>query len=189
MFTKLITASLAFSCLALAGCDTLSDYHVKEVDGNQYIMRMPVVATGKVEEVRVTEKNGTVHNVSKAAGSVAGEYAGSTKLLTDLGGMSNMGAGAVAGGIGAVFDIISAINAPRIELMVRRTAEGDLINVPVSPDALKIAQNMHCVQIGDDVNVVKRGRAFDVYNVNPELLRLSDFQPSCDELRAKATAS
>lgn len=186
MFTKLITAALAFSCLALAGCDTLNDYRVKTVDGQPYVMRWPVVATGQVEEVRVTEKDGTVHNISKAAGSVAGEYAGSTKLLTDLGGMSNLGAGAVAGGIGAVFDIIAAISAPRIELMVRRSAEQDLINVPVSPDTLKIAQDMHCVQIGDDVNVVKKGRAFDVYNANPNLLRLSDFQPSCDDLRSKA---
>lgn len=186
MFTKLITAVMAFSCLVLTGCSTVSDFQVKSVDGRPYIMHWPVVATGSLEEIRVTEKDGTVHNISKAAGSVAGEYAGSTNLLKGLTGMSSLGAGAAVGGIGAVFDVIATLSSPRIEMMVRRNDEGDLINVPMALDYIKIAERLHCVQLGDEVNVVKKGRAFDLYNANPNLLRLSDFQPSCDELRAQA---
>lgn len=175
------------STLFLGGCVSSGQFVPSTVDGKDYFGASPQVAVGTFEEVRVTEKNGAVHSFSQGASSVAGEMGGSVPILTNLGGMSNAGAGLAAAGIGFVFDIISASSAPTIEVMVRRDPEGDLINVPVDGHELKRIHDYNCVNLGDRVRVVYgSNRRFGVYNWVPKLVRVSDFQPNCRQLRAEA---
>lgn len=174
------------STLLLAGCVSSSQFVPSTVDGKDYYGKALQIAVGTLEEVRITEKNGKVHTFAQGAGSVAGEMGGSIPLLSNLGGMSSAGAGLAAAGIGIIFDIISASSAPKIELMVRREPEGDLVDVPVNGDQLKRIKDYHCVNIGDRVRVVLVNKRPDVYNWMPKLVRVSDFQPNCREMRAAA---
>ncbi len=88
MLSKILLAALSVSCLLLGGCTAPSQFRPSTVDGKDYFAGVPQVAVGTLEEIRVTEKNGTVHSFAAGAGSVAGEMGVSGKLLTDLGGMS-----------------------------------------------------------------------------------------------------
>ena len=116
--------------------------------------------------------------------------ASATQLASVAGGGSSLGGGAALGVLGALFDVISAANAPRIEFMVRRDPEGDLVNVPVpNKDYVRIIERYHCVGLGDAVRVVKTRSRFDIYNAQPELVRVSDFQPTCEELKANLVQS
>lgn len=176
---------VALSCLAIAGCSTVSDFKPVTRNGQEYIYNMPVLATGTVEDVQITEKNGTVHHFAANTADVVGQGGVGMAAATTAGGMSDVAGGLVGGGVGAVFDFISRVNAPKIELMVRRDNDGDVQPLPINPDSLRILNKYRCVDVGERIKIVKKGsRGFDVYNANPELLRLSDFQPSCDELRA-----
>ncbi|MVW72873.1 hypothetical protein [Bordetella sp. 15P40C-2] len=184
---KIFLASSVY--LSLAGCDTVQDYKPYTKNGQEYVYGDPVVARGVLEEVRVTEKNGTVHNISKGAGDMVGDAGIGGAVAANIGGMSSLQGGMALGGIGAILDIVSALNAPRVEYMVRRDGEGDLVNVPVAVDYVKRITDYHCVDLGDRVRVLKVGRRLTLVNENYQLLRLSDFQPTCAEQKASFSAS
>lgn len=186
MLMRMAGFTLAVSSVFLSGCDTVNDYrpHTRD-NGHEYIMQWPVVATGVVEDLRVTEKNGTVHSVAAATSDVALGTVGYASTIGAASGMSGLQSGLAIGGLGAVFDFISRVNAPKVEFMVRRSPEGDLVNVPIQPELLERVETNKCIRLGDTVRVVQKGNSLEMFNANPDLLRLSDFGPSCDELRAK----
>lgn len=183
---------LSVSCLTLVGCASNFKPHVKE-DGKEYIYTWPVVAKGVLEDVRVTESDGTVtslSSLSKGVGDVAGDGAVGGAITSSLG-MSNVGGGLALGAVGALMDLITAATAPKVEFIVRREPEGDLINVPVANDYVHLYEENYCLQLGDPVRVVTRAgwsKGFDVFNANPNMFRDNLFSPSCDTLRAQETA-
>ncbi len=186
---EFIVAGFVAVSVTLSGCSTVADYKPKLVDGHEYIMGAPVVAKGIVEELRVTGKDGAVQKITAGGSDLASVSVG-TSLASAIGGGSSLGGGAALGIVGALLDVVAAANAPRIEFMVRRDPEGDLVNVPVpNKDYVRIIEKYHCVSLGDAVRVVKLRGRLDIYNAQPELLRLSDFQPSCQDMKSKLTQS
>lgn len=185
-----VITSFMISASFLAGCSTVNDFKPVTKNGQEYIYGMPVLATGVVEDVQITEKNGTVHTFAAGASDVIGQGGVGMAAATTAGGMGSVGGGLAGGAIAGVFDFISRANAPKIELMVRRDKEGDIQPLPVSSDSLRILTKYRCVDIGDRIRIVKKGsNGFDVYNANANWLRLSDFQPSCEELKAKVATN
>ena len=174
---------LGLSCLALAGCNTVADYNPKTIDGQKYIYGMPVMATAKLESVKITEKDGTVHNFTDNASDVVGQGGVGVAAATTAGGLSSVQGGLAAGALSGVLDFFSRLSAPKIELMVLND-QGEVKPIPVNSDSLRILNDQRCLEIGDYMHIVKKGsRGFDIYNANPNLMRLSVFQPTCEELR------
>ena len=188
--SKFTPLFVVLSCAAFTGCSTVSDFKPVTKNGQEYIMNYPVLATGTVEEVHVIEKNGTVHTIAQSGADLAGDGAIGASLATNAGGLSNFQGGAIAGALGAVFSIIAESNAPKVEVMIRNDADGELKSLHATPQMLKNFYEYRCIDIGDKVRVIKnpRGPGLDLYNANSTLLRLSDFQPTCEELKAKAAA-
>src|SRR5690606_11729356 len=146
--------ALAVSTLLLAGCATPDQFVPSTVDGQEYFAGVPQIAVGTLEEVRVIEKDGTIHSFAQGAISVAGETGGSIPLLSNIGGLSSVGAGFAAAGLGLIFDAIAAATAPEINLMIRTEPEDKLLEFQVSAHGLKQTRDYHCVNIGDRVRVI-----------------------------------
>ncbi|CAM5790801.1 hypothetical protein CCAE64S_02660 [Castellaniella caeni] len=185
---KLRSIAILLSTVLLAACATPDQFVPSTVDGREYFAGVPQIAVGTLEEIRITEKDGTVHSFAKGASSVAAEGGGSIPLISGLSGMSSTGAGFAAAGIGFVFNSVAKSSAPDIELMIRKEPEGNLIGFQVTEHGLRQTQDYHCVNLGDRVRAIwhEQTREYGIYNFVPKLVRVSDFQPSCRQLRAEA---
>ncbi|MFP3686291.1 hypothetical protein SB847_21540, partial [Bacillus sp. SIMBA_026] len=85
------------------GCANTS---VQVKDGKEYVAGAPVVAKGTMVDIRVTEKDGTVTSLARAAGDVVGD-AGIGAAATAYAGMS-VGQGPLAlGAVGIIADLIT----------------------------------------------------------------------------------
>lgn len=186
---KFASALVGLLCLGAAGCDTVSDYRPVTKNGQEYIYNMPVIATGVVEDVLITEKNGTVHSVASGTSDLVGQ-GGVGMVAATAGGLGTVAGGALSGVLSGVAKVVSQVNGPVIELMVRSDKDGQVAPLRISADSLEILTLRRCVDVGDRIRVVRKGeRGFDIYNANPELLRISDFQPSCDQMKANLSSS
>lgn len=164
----------------------MADFTPVTRNGQEYIYDMPVLATGVLENVTITDKDGTIHSAAAGASDVTGQGGLGAAVATSAGGMSDVAGGLTGGLLSGLFNFISMASAPTIELVIRNDETGDAAPLRVSQDSLYILSKYRCVDIGDRVRIVKNGtRGFDIYNAVPELLRLSDFQPSCEELKTK----
>ncbi|MFT0547078.1 hypothetical protein ACMHYO_12155 [Allopusillimonas ginsengisoli] len=182
---RFVLAFLASVTFVVSGCSTVADFRPVVKDGQEYVYGMPVIAIGTLEDVQVTEKNGAIHSFAAAGadltsdGGIAGPVANSINGLTSLQGTAAL---SLASG---VLDFVSRVNGPSIKLMVRPDNGGDTLVLPVSKQSLYILGRNRCVGVGDRVRIVRKGKnGFDIYNAVPSLLHLSDFEPTCEELKA-----
>ena len=179
-----VSLALMTCLVTLTGCATVEDYKPVTKNGQEYIGDMPVMAKGEVVDLRVTDKDGSVQSFASGAADVAGPGGGGMAAATAAG-LGTVQAGLVGGISSGIFDLISRLSAPKIELMIKNDADGSVNPLPINSDSLYILTKYRCVDLGDRIRIVKKGRrGFDVYNEVPELIRLSDFQPECPELKA-----
>ena len=110
---KFASALVGLLCLGAAGCDTVSDYRPVTKNGQEYIYNMPVIATGVVEDVLITEKNGTVHSVASGTSDLVGQ-GGVGMVAATAGGLGTVAGGALSGVLSGVAKVtrISLTFAP-----------------------------------------------------------------------------
>ena len=173
-----------FLGLTLVGCANTS---VQVKDGKEYVAGAPVVAKGTMVDIRVTEKDGTVTSLARAAGDVVGD-AGIGAAATAYAGMS-VGQGSLAlGAVGIIADLITATTRGAPPVIVVADAGKTVAEVPVPGEYLEMMLRINCIDVGDQVVVAKMpagvfGQApYQVYNADPDLHRGSDLRPSCSTL-------
>lgn len=187
MFRSVAIGFVVILSTVLSGCISPQ---VVQKDGKDYINGWPLLATGVLEGIRITNNDGTSETISAASGAVV-DLTSDMAITTQIGnatGLSGAGGGLILGSVNVLMGILSNYTAPQIDYLVRREPEGDVINVPTEQGYIKHTEELFCVTIGDRVNVVQRrgfNRGFDIFNANPEMMRSNFLSESCESRRKR----
>lgn len=180
--------TLACLVLVISGCASSDGFKaVTQDDGKQYVQGSEVLVSGELKAITVQDKDGKLQIFAEDMSDLTSN-ASLVNAVSSLSGATSLQGGLVGGGVGAIFDLIGAYNAPAINAYVYDPIKDDTAQIGLNTDELKHNINLNCIEIGDKVNYVRAWGMKYLYNQDTRLIRTSDFADSCDVLRAKAKA-